>query len=192
MNFEMINEDLYSVTDCLSMTDFLLLDDEFNCRYNNWYFSKKESDRPDWYPSRGFLEKNQTDDWNLGYNFQLIRIGTTVKLHCEYLLKKKFFFKRVHTNIQFFGQESTFHQDSDKRESGKDWSFLIFVDSDWNSEHGGDFICELENGKYKNIPFIPNNGALFNSALQHRGAAPNSLCLYKPRKTIQFLFEEID
>ena len=54
----------------------------------------------------------------------------------------------------FFGQESTFHQDSDKRESGKDWSFLIFVDSDWNSEHGGDFICELENGKYKNIPFI--------------------------------------
>ena len=93
MNFEMINEDLYSVTDCLSMTDFLLLDDEFNCRYNNWYFSKKESDRPDWYPSRGFLEKNQTDDWNLGYNFQLIRIGTTVKLHCEYLLKKSFSLK---------------------------------------------------------------------------------------------------
>ena len=58
MNFEMINEDLYSVTDCLSMTDFLfMLDDEFNCRYNNWYFSKKESDRPDWYPSRGFFRK---------------------------------------------------------------------------------------------------------------------------------------
>ena len=164
MNFEIINEDLYSVTDCLSSTDFSLIDDEFNCRYNNWLFTKKETDRPDWYPLRGFLEKNDTEDWNLGYNFQLIRVGTTIKLHCEHLLKKKLLFKRVHTNIQFFGQESTFHQDTEERESGKDWSFLIFVDTHWNSEYGGDFICMLENGKYKNIPFIPNNGALFNSA----------------------------
>lgn len=192
MNFEIINEDLYSVTGCLSATDFSLICDEFNCRYNNWLFTKKEPDRPDWFPSRGFLEKNNTEDWNLGYNFQLIRVGTTIKLHCEHLLKKKLNFKRVHTNIQFFGQESTFHQDTDERESGKDWSFLIFVDNNWNSEHGGDFICMLENGQYKNIPFIPNNGALFNSVLQHRGAAPNALCLYKPRKTVQFLFEEID
>ena len=107
-------------------------------------------------------------------------------------VQKKFFFKRVLTNIQFFGQESTFHQDSDKNEEVViDWSFLIFVDSDWNSEHGGDFIC-IENGKYKNIPFIPNNGQqpfLLHYSIE---TLANTLCLYKPRKTIQFLFEEID
>lgn len=192
MNFKKVTEDFYLINDVLSLKDFSLVDEEFYCNYNNWLFNKKQPNRPDWYPCRGYIEKINTEHGNLGYNFQFIRIGTIVKLHCEHFLKKKLRFDRIHTNIQFFGQESTFHIDTDKRENGKDWSFLIFVDIDWNTEHGGDFICEIEKKQYKNVPFIPNNGVLFNSSLEHRGAAPNSLCLYKPRKTIQFLFNEVD
>lgn len=192
MNFKKLNEDLYSVTDVLSVTDFLLVNDEFNSRYNHWIFDKKEDGKPDWYPCRGYIEKTNTVNGNVGYNYQFIRIGTIVKLHCEHFLKKKLQFQRIHTNIQFHGQESTFHKDVKEKLDLRIWSFLIFVDTSWDTEHGGDFICDLENGQYKNIPFIPNNGALFNSQLEHRGAAPNSFCLNKPRKTIQFLFNEVN
>ena len=192
MNFKKVNEDLYLIDDVLSLNDLILVHDEFNPWYSKWLFNKREPNKTKKYPCRGQIEKIFRHEGSLGYNFQLIRIGTILKLHCEHFLKKKLEFNRIHTNIQFFGQESTFHTDCNKRNIGKNWSFLIFVDTDWNTEHGGDFICEIEKKQYKNVPFIPNNGVLFNSSLEHRGAAPNSLCLYKPRKTIQFLFNEVD
>lgn len=192
MNFEKVNEDLYLIENALSVKNFLLVRDEFNSWYNKWIFNKKEFDRKHRDPCRGQIEKIRAPDGSLGYNFQLIRVGTVVKLHCEYFLKKKLHFRRIHTNIQFFGQESTFHIDSDERSDGKDWSFLIFMNTEWSIEYGGDFICEIGHHQYKNVPFIPNNGVLFNSSLPHRGAAPNSLCLHKPRKTVQFLFNEVD
>ena len=192
MNFKKVNEDLYLIDDVLSLNDLILVHDEFNPWYNKWLFNKREPNKTKKYPCRGQIEKIFQHEGSLGYNFQLIRIGTILKLHCEYFLKKKLEFNRIHTNIQFFGQESTFHIDSDKRENGKDWSFLIFVDGDWSIEYGGDFICQIKKHEYRNVPFIPNNGVLFNSSLLHRGAAPNSLCLHKPRKTVQFLFNEVD
>tara|TARA_R100000005_G_C4942785_1_gene166597 strand:- start:236 stop:826 length:591 start_codon:yes stop_codon:yes gene_type:complete len=192
MNFKKVNEDLYLIDDVLSLNDLILVHDEFNPWYNKWLFNKREPNKTKKYPCRGQIEKIFQPEGSLGYNFQLIRVGTIVKLHCEYFLKKKLDFKRIHTNIQFFGQESTFHIDSDERSDDKYWSFLIFVDGDWSIEYGGDFICQIKKHEYRNVPFIPNNGVLFNSSLPHRGAAPNSLCLHKPRKTVQFLFNEVD
>tara|TARA_B100000085_G_scaffold229691_1_gene215965 strand:+ start:1061 stop:1630 length:570 start_codon:yes stop_codon:yes gene_type:complete len=187
-SYKQIAPELWSISQVLTPYDFYSLHQEF--LYDSWKFQKYQDDRPLSYPRRGQLHKPMSELGTLGDNLQLIKIGTKVQLFAQKILKTRLELSRIHTNIQFFGQESTFHIDVENDTTrGNYWGFLIFAQERWDTEWGGDFVYNIEEGYY-NVPYIPNNGVIFNTQREHRGMAPNLLCNL-PRFSVQFMFREI-
>ena len=176
MRTKQVSTSLYKFRDVLSLDDFYSLRDEFEFRYNN-VILKKNSKDPDSIQYRlGILkpygyESNTPSSDRLGDNLAFIRIGSKVKLISEKILQKRLKLTRVNTNIQFSSMESTFHDDGNKGS----WTFLIFLNENWNSHWGGDFVY-CEGDEYYSVPVIPNSGCLFAGHNDHRGSAPTSLC----------------
>lgn len=189
MKYKQLHDELYLIEEALSYKDFVAIEDEFY--YEKWNFDKRGNgeENCEEYPVRGELQKpySQSNLSTLGDNLQFIKIGTESKYKCERILRTRLTFLRIHTNIQFFGQESSFHRDIDNPPNNlKFWGLLYFVQSKWNSEWGGDFVCNV--GKeYINVPYIPGNAVLFNTQNQHKGMAPNVLCR-DARLSLQYLF----
>lgn len=177
MRTKQISTSLYKFRDVLSLDEFYSLRDEFEFKYNNLTLKKNAGDPDDMryrlaiskpYGHKGFSRNSNS---MLGDNLTFIRIGSKVKLLSEKILQKRLNLNRINTNIQFSSMESTFHDDGDEGS----WTFLIFLNEDWNSHWGGDFVyCEGE--EYYNVPVIPNSGCLFAGHNEHRGSAPTSLC----------------
>ena len=177
MQIKQVSTSLYKFRDVLSLDDFYSLGDEFEFKYNNVILKNNAGDpdnikyrlaisKP--YGAKGYSRNSNT---MLGDNLAFIRIGSKVKLISEKILQKKLKLNRINTNIQFSSMESTFHNDGTEGS----WTFLIFLNENWNSHWGGDFVyCEEDD--YYNVPVIPNSGCLFAGHNEHRGSAPTSLC----------------
>lgn len=169
-----VHEFLYKFEDILPLNMFYRAQEEIFPRYNNWNYKKEGTLIPeeldDFYPQRMSVAKVNGD--TLGWSLPLIEVGTWVKLVTEYTIKKKVDLVRINTNIQSFGQESTYHTDGSERE----WTFLVFLNSNWNAEWGGDFTIQLDNNFYMGITPLPNSGILFRGDFFHKGNAPNRLC----------------
>lgn len=160
--------------------------EELNGTYNCWKFNKKVSEKQTsgerklfelpWF---GGLHKPYTFQ-GIGDNLALIRLSTKLKIIAEQTLNKKLNLVRINTNIQFFGQEGSFHKDA--VDEGY-WTFLVFLNINWLAEHGGEFLLLREdNSCYSSLP-IPNRGILFKANLPHKGSAPNRFC-GEPRITV--------
>lgn len=176
-------DNIFHLKDIYQPEYFVGLVEEFDPRLTGgWIFSKRESKTAPY-----FGETKDTANNGIGINLKLIDAATIAKLHVEHIVKQRLTLTRVNTNIQFFGQDSEFHIDNgDCGIPG--WTFLVFADTGWNTEWGGEFtICD-SSGNYHSIPFIPNCGALFPVHYEHRGLAPNRLCL-KERKSLAFMFQ---
>jgi hypothetical protein len=173
-NTTKINEFFYKFDNILPLDMFYRAQEEFFPRYTNWNYKKEETLIPEeldsFYPQRMSICKVNGD--TLGWSLPLIEVGTRVKLISEHTLKQKFDLIRVNTNIQSFGQESTYHKDG----SEKEWTFLVFLNSDWNAEWGGKFSIQLDDTFYMGITPLPNSGILFRGDFFHKGNAPNRLC----------------
>ncbi len=189
-----ISKDVYTIDNVFGNNLFGEILDEFEPRYNNWIFDKKEfTHLPDnekipetsTYPAWGSLYKydNHAGKHGIGYNLKFIQASSVVQTHAEKTIRKRLRLERINTNIQFTGQEATFHTDGTQNE----WTFLVFTHYFWKTEWGGEFICQTDDKKYIGVPYIPNNGVLFRADLEHRGSAPNSLCITE-RKTIAFTY----
>tara|TARA_A100001035_G_scaffold125095_1_gene98398 strand:+ start:1846 stop:2385 length:540 start_codon:yes stop_codon:yes gene_type:complete len=175
MNSKQITEDLYCIDSFFSDSNFRRAFEEFTPYYNSWVFNKSEGDS-DHHPVIGYLDKISSH--SIGENLQFLDLGTIAKYSCQKILKQNLTLKRVNTNIQFFGQESSLHVD------GPDnfWSLVIFMSPFWSSEWGGEFVMNDQT-----IPYISNRAVLFKAHLMHKGYAPNRYCVH-PRLSLAFLF----
>ena len=84
-----------------------------------------------------------------------------------------------------FGQESFFHKDG----HSQCWTFLVFVNSFWDQNWGGDFKINLPTGDCLGLTPQHNSGILFNASLDHKGDPPNRLCSVA-RYSVACSFEE--
>lgn len=172
-----VSTSLYKFREVLSHNEFFALRDEFEFGYNSFMIKKNAGDT-DSIRSRlgiskpyGAIGHSKNSNAMLGDNLAFIRIGSKVKLISEKILQKRLKLNRINTNIQFSSMESTFHDDGPKGS----WTFLIFLNDNWDTHWGGDFVyCEED--EYYNVPVIPNSGCLFAGHNDHRGSAPTSLC----------------
>ncbi len=179
--------DLYRIKDLFKINTFFEVLEELNPRYNYWKFGKREKGKNE-LAGWGALSKydNLNENiYSLGPNLKLIDAGVLCKLRVEKILKKTVELVRNNTNIQFPGQEATFHTDGNDRS----WTLLAFMQSDWDTEWGGEFICQTENQDYIGIPYMPNHGVLFRGSMLHRGSAPNALCPTF-RLSVAFTYQE--
>lgn len=198
MKYEQLDNDVYLIEQVFDKSTWQSLRDEFHPQFNNWIFSKKEftmlpeseqSGTTSKYPTWGCVYKPTSTTLDeglqhirLGDNLNFLHAGSTLKLHAEKMLQRRLDLFRINTNIQFFGQESTFHKDG----HDTDWSFLVFMNNMWDSLWGGAFDIHRRHS----IPYIPNNGILFRASLLHKGSAPNRLCPIE-RTSIAFTYEEV-
>ena len=181
-----LKHQIYNIHDIFTVDEFDSIGDEF--KYNYWHFNKRENTESSNYPLRGFLQtKNSHYDGIdiIGYNNVFTNLAINVKYQIQQLVfDKPLTLRRINTNIQFFGQESSFHTDNDDNH----WSFVCFVSPSWNTSWGGEFVVNVEDGEYVHSPYIPNRGVLFPSHLPHMGYSPNRLCNI-PRLSIAFVYE---
>lgn len=176
---------MWRLKEILPVDDFLLLNGEFNSAYNNWSFKKNDGGYG--HPPRGCLRKPPAKIDTLGDNPLLIKYGSHLKYKCEKILRSRLLFYRVNTNIQFFGQESSFHTDGEEHE--RSWTLNIFACTDWETPWGGQFVIQDELGDYTYHSYIPNEAVLFKGHLPHMGHAPNVLCKI-PRLTVAYTYRE--
>ena len=181
-----LKHQIYNIHDIFTVDEFDSIGDEF--KYNYWKFNKRENTESSNYPLSGFLQtKNSHYDGIdiIGYNNVFTNLAINVKYQIQQLVfDKPLTLRRINTNIQFFGQESSFHTDNDDNH----WSFVCFVSPSWNTSWGGEFVVNVEDGEYVHSPYIPNRGVLFPSHLPHMGYSPNRLCNI-PRLSIAFVYE---
>jgi hypothetical protein len=188
------SQGIYTMETVFKPDFFCEILDEFQPKYNSWIFDKKEvyhlaanetNLQTSVYPAWGSLYKY--DDFSgkngIGNNLKFIKASFIVQTYAEKTLGRKLKLERINTNIQFPGQESTFHCDG----SSDEWTFLVFIHYFWKTEWGGEFICQTDEQSYIGIPYLPNNGVLFRADLEHRGSAPNNLCVTE-RKSLAFTF----
>lgn len=177
-------DEIIILKDILSDKEFYQIQDEFY--YNQWDFNKKERQEDSSYPLRGRLKKPNYGH-SLGDNLILLNIGSRLKLHVEKILRKKIELKRVNTNIQFFGQNSSFHKDSSTESV---WTLIIFCNETWNINWGGEFVIENGEGNYSYVSYLPNNGVLIPAWLEHQGLPPGRLCNL-PRISVAFTYHQV-
>jgi len=181
IDFEVMEEGVYSCSNVLTFEEFRGLTDEM---YQPHVEFKKEATIGAHTSHWIGLRKAISD--GLGDSFFLITIGERLKYSAMKYLRRKIYLERVNTNIQLKLHDSSFHTDGGTNM----WTFLVFFNESWDVQWGGDFIVNHAPGKYRGIPYIPNNGVLFNAALPHRGCAGNIVC-EDIRMSIAFTYVEL-
>jgi hypothetical protein len=161
--------------------------DEFNSAYNPWIFEKVEPS-PEGSPRSttrfGFLPKPSPQ--GIGDNPCFLAASSTLKPLIQRVLRKPLSLSRINTNLQFPGQEATFHTDG----GANLWTCVLFTSYEWKTDWGGELIIRDENSSYLGIPYLPNTAVVFRASLPHRGSAPNFLCP-TVRKSLAFTYEEV-
>lgn len=81
--------------------------------------------------------------------------------------------ERVYANFNLFGDQQFSHTDGDC------WTALMFVNSSWSVDWGGELLL-YEQGPGSvalAIPPRPGRMVVFDGNLEHRGGSPNRFCL---------------
>ena len=189
MIVDSINDSIHILKQAVGADVMNSLIDEFDKGYNGIGFQKQEKigndirSRPFW----SNIKKPSTEDQFTDYGdiLSFIKWAEVYKYSVKKILRKNVELIRINTNIQYYCQETTFHQDG-----GPDrWTLLLFLATHWDTNWGGEFICQYKD-TYHGIPFIPGNAVLFNANLWHRGSAPNIMAR-DLRRSIAFTYSEV-
>ena len=108
-------------------------------------------------------------------NSELIiyQAATIIKLKILRHIREKIQICKIHYNAQTSGQASKFHIDYDQDHC---WTFVLFTEKSWNTQWGGEFVCEHpRTNEYYHTPYIPNTGVLIPSNWQHYGQSPSAI-----------------
>lgn len=181
IDFDMVEVGVYSCSNVLSVNDFGCLADEM---YQPHVEFKKESTVGAHSSHWIGLRKANFD--GLGDSFFLISLGERLKYSVMKRLNRNLSLDRVNTNIQLKLHDTAFHTDG----GNNMWTFLVFFSEYWDAQWGGDFIVNYAPKKYRGIPYIPNDGVLFNAAMPHRGCAGNIVC-EGIRMSVAFTYVEL-
>lgn len=195
MNWKQLSDcgEVYQVTNVFSDKYHEILYDEFQYVYRNVTFTKRENpgqprfgEHVDNSGLHGYMFNN-----DLGWNFKFLDASIYAKHIARKILKKDLHLCRINTNFQFFGMESDWHTDYGDNDSLKPaWSFVTYINDDWDYTWDGQFVVATKGGEYINVNPTPNTGCLFNARLEHRGGAPNRFSM-DCRTSLAFLFEEV-
>ena len=176
----------------LEIKDFLNYAQEFDPSNNNWRFNKLifnetvTEKRIIEFPIFGGISKPYNQQ-GIGDNINLLDLSSRLKIIAEQTLKVKLNLTRINTNIQFFGQDSLLHIDAS---TDNFWTFLVFFNTNWLADHGGEFLLiRPDNSTLSSLP-IPNRGLLFRANLYHKGCAPNRVC-GTPRFSVACTYTEV-
>jgi hypothetical protein len=185
-----LHDKIYRLRGAFTGTEFQELHDEFN--ENTPSVLKGEpTDFPSYFHS---LKKTGK---GLGDNMGLIRFAPKVNLITRKLLKPDFTTKvsRINTNIMNQGQQSDFHIDGFREQNFTQignwydsppvwtWTFLAFCSPNWSTNWDGQFCCQVADGEYIYVPYIPGECVLFDGWTQHKGCGPNNYAK-EPRLTV--------
>ena len=166
------------ITNVLPVDLFFTLQD--NWEYCGWVLDNKsyEGDSICW-----GLGKNYRND-----NLSWFKAATIIKLKCQKYIKRPIQLTRIHVNGQTRGQYSSFHYDTDGVDD--EWSFILFSESHWDTQWGGEFVClNPRTKKYEYFTYTPNCGALIPSSWQHYGQSPNQTT-DEMRTTVAFFYKD--
>jgi len=176
----------------LETKDFLNYAQEFDESNNNWKFNKSiftehvnQKEHIE-LPRFGGLLKPHNEQ-GIGDNINFLDLSSKLKIIAEQTLKVKLNLTRINTNIQFFGQDMSLHIDAS---SDNFWTFLIFFNTDWHFDHGGEFLLIRPNNSTLSSLPLPNRGILFKANLYHKGCAPNRFC-GSPRFSVACTYCEV-
>ena len=100
---------------------------------------------------------------------EFIEVADYLKLKVQRVVKSNLTIERVLCNGQVTNQTSMFHTDPG------DLTLVLFTNSEWNAEWGGEFVCEDDRGKLHYITYKPNRSVLIPALWQHQGFPPNRM-----------------
>ena len=176
-----VHEDIYRLRNVFTENDILSICDEFSS-YTPSVDKKEMTEFP------GYFQALKKTGDHLGDNMGLIKLSPKINMITRKLLKPEFntTVSRINTNIMHPGQQSDFHVDGytewnfNRVGSWKTspklwtWTFLVFCSDYWSTKWDGEFCCQLSDGEYVYIPYIPGECVLFNGWLSHKGCGPNN------------------
>lgn len=118
--------------------------------------------------------------------------ASIIKLKCLRYMEPKVQLVKLHYNGQTSGQMSEFHGDFEYKTEKLSWTFVLFTELLWNTQWGGEFVCQHPDTKeYFYTPYVPNTGVLIPAWWQHCGNPPFP-CTDKIRTTVAFSYMEWD
>tara|TARA_Y100000004_G_scaffold167773_1_gene200589 strand:+ start:254 stop:856 length:603 start_codon:yes stop_codon:yes gene_type:complete len=200
MEWKQLSDEIFVVKEIFTDDYMDTIIDEFQWPYNHITFTKKENPNDPRFgelvDTSGLMDHIFNND--IGWNYKFMDASIYAKHAARKILKTDLKLVRIQSNIQFFGQESDWHTDySDNDGPGAAWSFVIYINDDWDMTYDGQFVIATghpedpsHTKEYFNVSCIPNTGVLFNARLDHRGGAPNRFC-NKHRMSLAFMFEEV-
>ena len=119
----------------------------------------------------------------------IYKAATIIKLKILRHIRQKIQICKIHYNAQTSGQASKFHKDFSQDLC---WTFVLFTEKHWNTQWGGEFVCEHPlSGEYFHTPYIPNSGVLIPSNWQHYGQSPSAIT-DKVRTTLAICYMEAE
>jgi len=167
--------------------------DEFMFVYNHIVWNKRENPGQPRFGEHVDQSGHLKHVFNngIGWNFKFMDASIYAKYAAQKILKRDLRLCRINTNFQFFGMESDWHVDyTDDDGLNPAWSFVIYINEEWNYTWDGQFVVTTKGGEYINVNPVPNTGCLFNARLDHRGGAPNRFSM-DCRTSLAFMFEEV-
>ena len=170
MNYPIIFKNVLPVKDFISMQDEL----------KDWVFSNRSDSETEDQSKVFFGQQDRRS------KMTFCQASTTISLKIKRYLKEDLKLIRLHSGGKLFGTRPEFHKDY--KELDKCYTFILFANTNWNTNWGGEFIAqEPESSEYKYVSYIPNNGVLIPSHWQHTGSPPLT-----PeagiRKTVAFMY----
>ena len=90
---------------------------------------------------------------------------------------------RIYANFNLHGDFQFAHED------GEGWTALVFINSQWDEDWGGEFLIYPEGDTPFAYSIAPSPGrmVIFDGMLRHRGGVPSKLC-YDPRISLAIKF----
>ena len=185
MEFTPLADNVFHIKDALRFADFTRVYDEFSGLYSPVLFTKVENTGGDTGASLDihFGAVFKPGDSAIGDNPTFFAVASRVALQAQKVIRKPLILTRINTNIQYFGQEATFHTDADANH----WTCVLFISPNWHFGWGGELLINAGGSDVLSVPYVPNNGALFRSDILPRGSAPNRLCA-QPRNSLALTF----
>jgi hypothetical protein len=102
-------------------------------------------------------------------------------------LNKSFILWTCKLNLQHSGCNGTFHTDFSPNEDRGKYSLMVFTNSEWEKEWGGEF--EINNEK---IDYVPGRVVLFDGSIPHRGLGPSLNYPYVYRTSLVYIVDYFD
>jgi SM-20-related protein len=130
-----------------------------------------DSDRPDTTHVRHLKHEFEPAEWASGPVFPLLT-GTARSFLHEHRIACGAVY-RIYANFNLHGDFQFAHED------GEGWTALLFINSRWEEDWGGELIIYPDGNASFAYCITPRPGrmVLFDGMIRHRGGAPSKLCL---------------